>query len=168
MAYIGIPSEKEMKILSLIDSPLSGKAIGELYKKKAGFEIPSGILYSTLRRLTKAGFVISKSKKGMDGRFRLFQITYQGIKALNKGRRYHHDLADFGVEDFCVLDSKLIEVDALVERIFTDLSVNSVNTKVELALNASTEDRAIFSLDPVSAAALQVGQNVKILILEKE
>ena len=84
-----------MKILSLVLSKRSGREVAELYRCEWGEPISYGTLYTTLRRLSNAGWVSVEEARDPDRRVRWYHITGRGVKAMNRGREHYRRIADF-------------------------------------------------------------------------
>jgi DNA-binding PadR family transcriptional regulator len=86
-----------LQLLALIVTERNGREIAKLFQKETGQRLPYGTVYATLKLMEEAGWVSAKDElRDRDRRWvRLFRITGAGTKALNRGREFYRDLADF-------------------------------------------------------------------------
>lgn len=89
-----VPSPMQLKILSLVLGKRSGREVAELYRREWGEPISYGTLYTTLRRLSEAGWVSIEEARAPDGRVRWYHISGRGVKAMNRGREYYRRIAE--------------------------------------------------------------------------
>jgi DNA-binding PadR family transcriptional regulator len=90
-----VPSPMQLKILSLVLGRRSGREVAELYRREWGEPISYGTLYTTLRRLSEAGWVNVEEALDADRRVRWYHISGRGVKAMNRGREHYRRIADF-------------------------------------------------------------------------
>jgi DNA-binding PadR family transcriptional regulator len=94
------PSLKEFELLALLGDgrERAGREVAKLYEKEnGGRTISYGTLYTTFRRLHKAGWVAVRDDQDRDGRVRYFRLLGAGMMALDEARRHHARLAVFGL-----------------------------------------------------------------------
>lgn len=82
-------TNREAEILTILtNGPNYGRAIRAQIKKRLGVNVPYGTLYTTLNRMTDAGFLTATTIASghRDGGYkrRSFKITARGHRALHK------------------------------------------------------------------------------------
>ncbi|MHC4861185.1 MAG: PadR family transcriptional regulator [Planctomycetota bacterium] len=87
-----ILSEKEYQLLLLCVSERSGREVAKRYETEAGRSISYGTLYTTFRRLHRAGLVHVRDDSDSDGRVRYFRCTGAGHRSIRATIEHHCDL----------------------------------------------------------------------------
>lgn len=78
-----ILSEREVELLQLLYSEITGREVAKAYRAKYGRAISYGTLYTTLRRMAENGLVeITREDVDQDGRFRYYRILGAGTASL--------------------------------------------------------------------------------------
>jgi len=79
----------QRSVMELLVKPRTGKAVAEMYRDEHGRKIPSGTLYTVIRRLRYRGLVetVGYLPTG-DRRYRVFQLTGAGREALSWGESF--------------------------------------------------------------------------------
>lgn len=93
-----LPSQTEYELLVVLaPRELPGRTVAQRYEEQTGRGIAYGTLYTTLRRMTEAGWIKARDDEDEDGRVRHFKVTGLGDRAITEGRKTFSALATLGL-----------------------------------------------------------------------